>query len=1445
MKADLGHVPDILKVNPFKGKKVLTFERLREISICLSNLSLEVELPIIRVLLECEELNDEPSERKSLVLNSVLDCLRVGLPVSSEYYSKIISESELGSYASKNVNLNIVNGVQEHIESVLRCVANENPVAESSSSAMTAWIYSLERMSEDRSRVLVCILENLYPKELRRKKVVSTFKLYLSLLEGSLIRSEKKVVSICKDTLAGLLYSSAIKDYKSEVVLALLVRLSVRLCGFEVGSSDGLGFVSNICSILARADASNISYFTNKLLLEAVKYTKSRLNASDSKKEPTNKGDDRYWWRNSALMMPLFIREMMNENAKEQEVSRAIIGLVYFLNNIDSEYVQAVVTQFICDLKERNDRSRLETVRLVSRLVLFSYTGDDHLEGVLVGRGASSDRLNDALLDSWISRLNDKQSEIRNNVLSTLNEIISSFASKEFSYDHIKIVKTVIQYGHISCPNIRENIIVSLSNWVTHVGNGKHEDQTVSNTTSECISYLLRHISDRNRNIRLFLIGYFKNYKTEEVINNLWLLWYISYKQNDVCIRNIIEEVLVEFDSFEILAKHLESNGGGDSNKSSATAYKIIKAFISQRFELHRSFRLLIISMCLNKKNSGDDGIFKRHVHTLKSQISNKIAYFGDTDESGGNDLLLDEIEGTLFNKGVLSNWSALLGLDFNEKGCNSTESNVVEELTESIGHKNKTQLRRVLSYIHLFGADIKHDNLLGTILCPNVSGVNCLGGTSYKQESETNIDKYAIEYILKLQFKYMVNCIHYIMNEGTRIVCEMEARESMDYLNYIVGLYNQMEVFKLYENCYFASKSTFKNKLIRYLHALNLKTNVLKVLCRKMSYGCFSDKRSKNNFMFEAVNEPSWFGVPSRFIVCRIFNSIDSSLLNSTLFKRDSMYSSFALEKKKPGPNGKSRCDDIDMFILFLEIEKKKGGGVESNQIGSDQVEHVLNELNDKLLKELRGDGLNIRRNMIEILKLIRAINHLFFKQDNIDEEKFSEYFGKVHALFDRYLVNSELGTRDGGNSEFVNKYQQNKFLIEYVIFKGEYDKENDCENIENNVKLFGFDAYFELINSICFSELRDFFRKNHLNMLRLFELNDNDVINRGKIAMFSRLIVPTDREKSKSILTTTLGRSIGIFVLPILSIYALNETDSFQKTSKKESKDRCLLESILNIFFDSAVNNGNCKSEQLHCVIDCVLSAFTYYISVTNSIARCNYGLSVNKIVHNFVRAFYNQLNKKISGKFDSKGSSEKIFNIGLYCISLLEELSINHEIMSEDSKQSFGRSKTENKPSLSDFCSGLQLNFSYFFISRDDPEIYKRGSTDVFDLWNYLLNTSKYRIPSYLFARTNGQRGSCKSNIAWNVPGSNNKGKNAASGRVKRARKTNREFSGYGREHINDENEEQHNSRPGDSHCVSSDESEEYGARRTKGKLSGNANLELRRSSRLKNRQFCGDS
>ncbi|KAK6590710.1 hypothetical protein RS030_142144 [Cryptosporidium xiaoi] len=1446
MKDESEQIPDILKINSFKGKKVLTFERLREISICLSNLSINVELPIIKILLECEELEREPNEYKSLVLNSIFDCLRVGLPLSSEYYSEIISESELTyntsrsklkngeSKAYKKVNLNVINGIQEHIELVLKYIKNENLLNKNSSS-MTTWIYSLERLSEDNSKILACILENIYPNELRKEKLVLVSRLYLDLLENSVIYYKQNIIDICKNTLIGLLYNSRIKDHKNEIVLLLLVKLS----NCKTGNNSKFNLISNICAILSKAGASSISYFINKLLVETIKYMKSKFNKLNDKKEPLNKDCNKYWWRNNALMMPEFIKELINENVNEQELNKIIVQLIYFLNNIDNEYVQAAITQLVCDLKEKNDKIRFQVVKLVSKLISLNYECDNDILGnskclhAIIGEKSSFDKLNSTLLDSWISRLNDKQSEIRNNVFNTLIEIINSFSNKEFNYEHIKIVKIITEYGHISCPNIRENIVISLSNWVTHIESGKNNDQIVNNTVNECIQYLLKHMSDKNRNVRLFLIGYFKNYKTKEIVNNLWFLWYISYKQNDSYMRTVIEEILVEFDSFEILTNHLNNynNSNTNSNKSNITTYKIIKTFINQRFELYKCFKLLTISIYLSKKreNSNNEVIYE-YINALKNKISNQISRFflNDKEVSTGSVELLNDIENTLFDKNVLFNWSLLLGLDFNEKNYTPISSNVIDELSELINHKNKAEFRKILSYIRLFNINgsSNYEDTLSTILLPNISIVNCSKAINKKQANYVNtdnIDEYAIDYILKLQFKYMISCIHYFINDGINIDAQINIQGLVDYFNYIIGLYNQMDIFKLYENYYFVSKSVFRNKLIKYLSVLNSKSDILNIFNNKMAYECFSSKFSKHNFIFEIIDENNDFDAQIKCIIYQIFNNIDSYLVNNTLMNYNDMYNHFKQLKKKLRAD-KSKRNCIDMFILFLEIEKKR---VKSNEINNEQIEYIIDELNSKLCQELKGDKNYIWCNITEILKLIKVINQLFFKLNNINEQTFSEYFNNIHALFKSYLMNDEFDFDDSTNNlEFANKYKKNKMLIEYIIRKDEYNKEDNIENIKNNIKIFGFIIYFELINDICFSELKEFFRKNHLKMLDIFELNDNDSVNKSKIVMFSRLVMPPNRVTNKSILTTTLGRSIGIFILPILLVYSVNN---------EGTNENYLLENMLNIFLDSTINSSNIKFEQLYCIIDCIISVFIYYILVTDSITYLNNGLLINEIIHTFVKVFYNQLSKKITGKFNNKSPSEHIYNIGIYCISLLEELSINHEVLLENNTSNC--SKIEySKPSLSDFCHGLQLHFSYFFINKNDPNIYRRESTDVFDLWNYLLNTSKYRIPCYLFTKMSNHKTEHKSNIIWSIPLNNSK-KNTIVRKIKKNRKVSKKFNDY--EHFNDENK-RYNSESDDCYYTSSDESEEYKNPKIRKTPNENTGFELRRSDRLKNHQ-----
>ncbi|XP_668541.1 hypothetical protein [Cryptosporidium hominis TU502] len=102
-----------------------------------------------------------------------------------------------------------------------------------------------------------------------------------------------------------------------------------------------------------------------------------------------------------------------------------------------------------------------------------------------------------------------------------------------------------------------------------------------------------------------------------------------------------------------------------------------------------------------------------------------------------------------------------------------------------------------------------------------------------------------------------------------------------------------------------------------------------------------------------------------------------------------------------------------------------------------------------------------------------------------------------------------------------------------------------------------------------------------------------------------------------------------------------------------------------------------------------------------------------------------------------------------MGVYCIAFLEEIGSKYNYISDNSNLFI------HSINITDICKGIQFHISYFFLNKENPEIYLRENTDIFDNWNYIKSTYKFRTPSYLFSRIKMNHNTTKLNYIWNVP------------------------------------------------------------------------------------------
>ncbi|KAF7456539.1 hypothetical protein HWI79_2968 [Cryptosporidium felis] len=1358
-------IPEILKIGGVGGSQKFSIERLRDISICLSSLNGDIRAPIFEVLIEQEDLQKGPSEYKSLLVNCLIDCIRLALPFSPDYLGQISSRKNFKAFQSSKggrkqtstqiITGYILSGLSEHIEALVKEIGKGGEESKKGLRPdLAAYIYSIQRVSEDNGRVMVFLLENI-ADGIRTKNISGLFDKFLTLYENSLDGKATHITKICRDAIASMLVYSGSVNLKSELVLALLLKVS-RLISVE--SEKKAEFFDNTNFILLKVGVSGISYFTNAILTESVRFL--RKGTLPSIEPGRKKEGTRCWWRDESLLIPGFIRG--NKNQKEQDIKKILIELVHFLWSLNEEFVQSILTQLICDLKDDNDKLRLETVKMVTRLIILSFKPESDFNRSPRIRGSEtnqqrefgSKQLKEKLLESWLSRANDRSSDIRAQVFLGLEEIVESFQEKSDLGGYFKtLIKFILDYGHISCPNTREKMLVVISSWVTanKQNGGQESDELMEN----CVQYLLNHLCDRNRSIRIYLIKYFKGYcRLPEVSRNLWLLWYVSFKQEDFQMRNIIEDVILELDQFEVLGSYLsqisinqESPESSNTNKmsaekkSSSTIYKIAKTFYSQRFSLLKGFKLFVLLVFIDRFNQKIDLV--KCISAFKRELSKQIEYFfsGGEDYSRENsakraDELLTSIQSSLKEREDFLKWGAILGLSFHNTTSNTETQGTIFSLVSS-NSPDSLELTRIVRFINLldFGDQTAKFSLLHAIFVPNLADPVKIQSDQVKTE-HAYIDNLCIM-IISTQFQFEINVINYLLNSSELV--ETRYDKIIEKLEKATSIYNHLEVYKIYEGYYLNSKTHFNTKLLKYFGEINRNIEMTNfVLSRSfMKDGFFYQEGARDCFISEILHEDR-SDLIYRDMICQIFPN-SPNLLDSfcSYFKiLDFLESSNLTEE---GADLQDRC--LDSFILRLEAEKTRKSEFSENP----RIYLILKRL-VRVVEELSRETKKCTDRHVKFAKLARIATMLFPKIDPVDEALFSDFFALYYNLnIERAIAKIE---RNQSNSAPESLLNLEKRFFSYLAKKTEEEIQGTSFTEENatlqeSLYIFNVCTFFELVRTICFSEMKEFFKKNHFKLFELANSFDNGDLQYFEIIMISKILVP-QKTPSNSILTTTLGRSLGIFFIPILGLKA-SSGSKLQKVTERREK---VIQNTLGVLFSSAMHANGVNLEKLHCILDCIFAAFLYYTSKSYKYDN----ELINMVVHAFANSIHIQLSERLSINSSGERSSTQLRDIGLYSIALLEELSSNYHYESECSQANRHESDGIN---ISEYCRGLQFHFSYFFVNRTDPLVYRRRDTDYFDRWNYIQSTSEFKIPSYLFSKVDARSYYPSKSPIWSIP------------------------------------------------------------------------------------------
>lgn len=1342
------NVPEILTVGKLRGSCRFTFERLKEISICLSNLDLSIKLPILQALVEQGDLQKRASEYKSILLNCVLDCIRLALPLSTNLFGKIKLKPPRDDASSrcqsdfKQSNAEIVSdiilcGLIENIESLLEALSsNKGGTTGDSITNLSKYMYSLERATEKNSRVLIFLVEGTHESK-RQDHVALIFGLLLDLFEVSVAGENAQVLDICKYAISSIISYSGTINVKSELILSFLLKLIKQFKSLDQIRVDN--FLSHTSAILSAVGVSGISYITNTILTESLRFLRNEIKPSiDFGGE---EGKETQWWREESVFIPDLIRRSMQEKVKD--IQTRVIYVIHFLESISEEYVQAVVTQMICDLREQDDKLRFQTVKMVTQFILlgikmeynFTFQGYNRTEHQ-VGEDNES-RLKKQLMESWLSRANDKQHDIRMEIIMGVVKATNIFLQRsELGYCE-KFIKFIIELRDITCPSLREDLIKAVSAWLTN----KRKELNSSELMDESIQYLLRHICDKNRDIRIYLIKYLKDYiEIPELSRSLWLLWYVSFKQNDLQMRSIIEDVLLELNQLETLEMYLPIKGKPESqcnisiadSQSNSTIYKVIKTFNYQRLALLKSFRLFVCSLFLIQFSDAD---LSKYLESLKLDIAKQIEYFfiEFEDSKGAAEDMLQKIQGSLVSREGFVKWAVLLGLVVWNKESQGETQRCIESVAKNLELDKSQEFNKIIRYLSVFSISSKTVNckVLSTIFSPSLSDKSKKANQACV---ETCLDSLDI-LVLKLQFKYKVNMLNRILNG------KESGEEVIQVLNDAVSLYNQHEIFKLYECFYSYSKKLFRRKLLKHLREVNSKFKHASCAFNEpFAENCFAcDGGRRNDFITESLPTDE-SRIMARDIMSQMFPSISSSISNVFC-----SYSDFQNSLNPAILKSSDKHTDInktlDLFILRLQAEKKW----QDKFTEEASVNAILSKL-VLLIEEALLSPSDLEDNQrILVSKLIGAGCLLFFKVNAVEEALFDRFFQVCYDF--NILCDAKTGVKSNSSGPpFQHVSLESKLFYAYFVYKVESDF-HELAGIANSYSLqegiFVFNSYFyiEMINFVCFSELENFFRKNHVRIFKLGQRLCKGELGRLMISMISRILTLDKGDNGRAILSTTLGRSLGMSFIPMLCQKLGSELESQELYQQVEK----VIESTTGIFVNSAIYANNVKNDQLYCVLDCIVSVFIYYISKLD-----NFSLEpANHSIHCFVKIIYSLLFKKL--KRNGNGFSNQLIDVGVHCIALLGEIGDNYNYAPDDSSNS-----ETKRTRITNICKGTQFHMSYFFVSNEEPEIFMRENTSVFDNWNYLRSTHKFRIPSYLFSRAQSKRDMIDaSQFEWSVP------------------------------------------------------------------------------------------
>ncbi|EEA07689.1 uncharacterized protein CMU_006120 [Cryptosporidium muris RN66] len=616
----LDYILPILKTSDYVKDKGLLISNLKKISITLSQLNKQVQLPILSLLISTKELVGKNCEVKTLIVNSILDCIRLAFPEFPRYFCTYESEiSKVQNYNKATMKIkenklyeHVVIGVIEQLDFLYKCLVNEISLHSKDDLVLSRYKYTLDRIYNN-NQLLFFLFDGLVSNDVKKKLIILIFTKCMDLI--GTMKDSNEIAIMAKWVVISILQYSNDSTGKREMILLIMKDLSrniiEKLSNMDNSASeDALSIISDILNNLG---PSSISFYTNNILQQVIIYINTDKYRNQNIKKKLSNKDSIYWWRSEEYTKIPEIIKYIKDYKSDVDVKLVVYEIISILHNIDTEFVQSIFSFIISDLDNINNKERLNNSKYIGKLILSYLVNSNN--SVLRKRGIIDENYSiSKLLDIWLTCIDDKCLDISQNIFSIIYEVMKVYfnsqrlVSVSLNKDIIcKMVQVCID--NVGNPHIiiRKIIIDIFSSILTCSNNYCILSKA---KICEIKHYCLQRLCDNDRDVRFQCIKCMKIYKDEpNLINNLWYAWLISVKQDDFILRQIIENILLTssatllfMDKFlcnieDLNEWNYKDNEIKDNEKDSKSevAHKIAIFFFQQRFKALSYFRQYLI----------------------------------------------------------------------------------------------------------------------------------------------------------------------------------------------------------------------------------------------------------------------------------------------------------------------------------------------------------------------------------------------------------------------------------------------------------------------------------------------------------------------------------------------------------------------------------------------------------------------------------------------------------------------------------------------------------------------------------------------------------------------------------------------------------------------------------------------------------------------------------